>query len=162
LCSDIIKAVNICALEAPDEGAFFMEDNETYLTIEEAWEAGFGPKVDKLLEDKIANKSGRLRALHLLDEMDTAAEEMGISIDKVKVATFMKENEIFDPKEAVGKLYSPEQRQDFQPNSDSQQKVPTGITKENLFEKVHEVVSGGEEENLEFSFDSLAAKLSSK
>ena len=135
-----------------------MSDDNAFLSADEAFEA-FKPQFDKLVEDKISQKSGRLEALTMLDRMDETAQTLGLpQVDKVKVATYMKENNLFDPDQAVRAVYSGSSENSegstIAPHVTQQVREP--ITRSNLQQKIHD--SFGEEQE-DFSPEALFAGL---
>ena len=123
--------------------------DDTFFSLDEAWDAGIKNKVVDLL----GQKSAKLRALGILDKIDEAGKALGVTPDKIQVATYMRDNKIFDEKEAVEKLYSKTETEVPVPET------PTPVTKDNLAAKVHEAVGGDEDV---FNPEELLAGLSAK
>jgi len=57
--------------------------------------------LDRLVDNKLASKSARLRALGLLDEISQAKTALGVEAPNETIAQHMKDSGIFDPREAV-------------------------------------------------------------
>ena len=111
------------------------DDNDTYFSLDEAWDQGLRQKTEAMLEEK----SGRLRALGILSKVDQAAEERGITFDqtsKVKALEFMRDNGLADnPGEALDQLYP---NQSTQPSSQSNEP----LTRQNLGDRIGESLGG--------------------
>jgi len=135
-------------------------DNETFFSVDEAFNVGFKPKIEQMLEQKLAEKSARLRALGILDQMDQAAADLGLeNINKAAVAQHMKDTDTFDPKQAVVDLYGKNQTSNQTSQPEPASSGP--MTKGNLAEKLHQAFSSQEpeEESLEIDIEALQAKL---
>lgn len=104
-------------------------NDDTFFSLDEAWDQGLKQKTEAMLEEK----SGQLRALGILDQMDAAAQELGVSqIDKTKIAEYMWDTKTFDPKQAVSEVYPA--------NTPLQNDEP--ISRENLGNRIGESLGG--------------------